>query len=69
MRLHCISLYPFYFIQLLNRNATSIEIKDAYRKLAFSLHPDRHDGCQIKTNQFKQATEAYQILSGMCVWM
>lgn len=47
-----------------DRNATQTEIKEAYRKLAFTLHPDRHDGCEIKTNQFKNATEAYQTLSG-----
>ena len=48
-----------------DRNATQTEIKEAYRKLAFTLHPDRHDGCEIKTNQFKNATEAYQTLSGV----
>ena len=32
--------------------------------MAMILHPDRNDGCEIKGNQFKQATEAYQVLSG-----
>jgi curved DNA-binding protein CbpA len=31
--------------------------------LALSLHPDRHDGCAIKTKAFKEASEAYNILS------
>jgi curved DNA-binding protein CbpA len=58
-------MQDFYKVLKIHRNATQNEIKDAYRKLAFTLHPDRHDGepCQIKTNQFKKATEAYQILS------
>lgn len=53
----------FYRVLKIQRTASTNEIKEAYRKLAFSLHPDRHDGCQIKTNQFKEATEAYQHLS------
>ena len=40
-----------------------MEIKAAYRKLALTLHPDRHDGCQVKTQEFKAASEAYNILS------
>lgn len=30
--------------------------------MALALHPDRHDGCKIKTRQFKEASEAYNIL-------
>lgn len=40
-----------------------MEIKTAYRKLALILHPDRHDGCKDKSNAFKEASEAYYILS------
>lgn len=47
--------------------ASQNEIKDAYRKLALALHPDRHAGCEIKTSEFKTATDAYQTLSGMFV--
>ena len=39
-----------------------MEIKQAYRKMALALHPDRHDGCDVKTKQFKEASEAYNIL-------
>jgi len=46
------------------RNATQNEIKDAYRKMAMILHPDRNDGCELKGDEFKNATEAYQVLSG-----
>ena len=31
--------------------------------MALALHPDRHDGCEIKTKQFKEASEAYNILT------
>ena len=53
------------------RNATQNEIKDAYRKMAMAFHPDRHEGCEIKTDAFKEATEAYQVLSGewMRMWL
>jgi DnaJ-class molecular chaperone len=46
------------------RHETKNEIKDAYRKMAMALHPDRNDGCEIKGDEFKRATEAYQVLSG-----
>jgi len=39
------------------------EVKVAYRKVAMDLHPDRNDGCDKKTAMFKQAAEAYEILS------
>lgn len=35
----------------------------AYRKLALALHPDRHDGCKDKASAFKDASEAYNVLS------
>lgn len=38
-------------------------IKIAYKKLALQLHPDRHDGDAKKTQQFKDISEAYSILS------
>jgi curved DNA-binding protein CbpA len=50
------------FMPTHNRGATIPEIKAAYRKLALALHPDRHDGCDIKTRAFKEASEAYNIL-------
>mmetsp|Transcript_27531 Transcript_27531/g.56570 ORF Transcript_27531/g.56570 Transcript_27531/m.56570 type:complete len:275 (+) Transcript_27531:54-878(+) len=45
------------------RTATQNEIKQSYRRIALALHPDRHDGCQIKSDEFKEASEAYRILS------
>ncbi len=46
------------------RTASQNEVKDAYRKLAMALHPDRHNGCEKKAGEFKKATEAYTVLSG-----
>jgi len=52
----------FYKLLQVSSNATKTEIKTAYRKLALTLHPDRHDGDEAKTKAFKEATEAYNIL-------
>ena len=46
------------------RTATKQEIKEAYRKIALALHPDRHDGCEKKAEEFKIAAEAYNTLLG-----
>ena len=53
----------FYKVLNIHRTASNKEIKLAYRKKALDLHPDRHDGCEIKADAFKVATEAYQTLS------
>ncbi|KAL7447417.1 hypothetical protein ACHAXM_010627 [Skeletonema potamos] len=52
-----------YKLLHLPRTATQSEIKQSYRKIALLLHPDRHDGCDIKTAKFKEVNEAYRILS------
>lgn len=50
-----------YSILGLSTSATEEEIKKAYKELAKKLHPDRNNG--IETEQFKEITEAYDILS------
>ena len=60
LRLRCSYLLAYEYIE---RTASNKEIKTAYRKMALALHPDRHDGCQTKAEEFKVATEAYQTLS------
>ena len=52
-----------YKLLQLPRTATSPEIKQSYRRIALALHPDRNNGCPIKTNEFKLLTDAYTILS------
>ena len=53
----------FYETLGVNRNASKEEIKSAYRKLAMKYHPDRNPGDKSAETKFKEATEAYQILS------
>ncbi len=49
----------------LAKNATEDDIKKAYRKLAMKYHPDRNqgDGAKKSEEQFKEAKEAYEMLS------
>ncbi|XP_040371838.1 chaperone protein dnaJ 72 isoform X1 [Rosa chinensis] len=56
-----------YSILGLTRNASKEEIKEAFRKLAVKLHPDKHSHSSkavrdTATLRFKQASEAYQVL-------
>ncbi len=44
------------------RDASEDDIKSAYRKLALKYHPDRNPGDNTAEENFKQATEAYEIL-------
>jgi DnaJ-class molecular chaperone len=53
----------FYKVLNVSKTATTHEIKQAYRKLAMALHPDRNQGDPQKAAVFKQASEAYNVLS------
>ena len=47
----------------LNKNATDVEIKKSYRKLAMQYHPDKTKGDKQAEEKFKQISEAYAVLS------
>jgi molecular chaperone DnaJ len=53
----------YYEVLGISRNATEQEIKSAYRKLALQYHPDRNPGIKESEDKFKEAAEAYSVLS------
>jgi molecular chaperone DnaJ len=53
----------YYEILSVERSATAEDIKKAYRKCALAHHPDRNPGDKKSEEKFKEATEAYQVLS------
>ena len=53
----------FYSILGVERNASPEEIKKAYRKMAMQHHPDRNAGNKEAEEKFKEAAEAYEVLS------
>lgn len=53
----------YYEILGVTKKATAEEIKKAYRKVALQFHPDRNEGDKAAEEKFKEAAEAYEILS------
>ena len=53
----------YYEVLGVNRSASSDELAKAYRKLALKYHPDSHPDDADAINKFKEAAEAYEVLS------
>ncbi len=53
----------YYDVLGVGREASTGEIRKAYKKLALQFHPDRNQGDDEAESQFKSVTEAYQVLS------
>ncbi len=53
----------YYEVLGVDKNATDKELKSAYRKMAIKYHPDRNQGDKEAEEKFKEAAEAYDVLS------
>src|SRR5579883_1777486 len=53
----------YYEILGVEKNASEDDVKRSYRKLAIQYHPDRNPGNAEAEEKFKEATEAYEVLS------
>ncbi|MGA9670688.1 MAG: molecular chaperone DnaJ [Terracidiphilus sp.] len=58
-----VSKEDYYEVLGISREASDTELKSAYRKMALKYHPDRNPGDKGSEEKFKQASEAYQVLS------
>lgn len=53
----------YYEVLGVSKDASSPDIKKAYRRLAMKYHPDRNEGDKDAELKFKEASEAYEVLS------
>lgn len=53
----------YYEVLAVERTATVVEVKKAYKKLALELHPDRNPNDPTAEERFKEASEAYGVLN------
>ena len=53
----------YYDVLSVQKNSSPEQIKAAYRKLAVKHHPDKNLGDKSSEEKFKEASEAYHVLS------
>ena len=53
----------YYKVLGVSKSASASEIKKAYRKMAIKYHPDKNPGDKAAEERFKEAAEAYDVLS------
>ncbi len=53
----------YYEVLGVDRNATEAQLSESYRKLAMKFHPDRNPGDEEAVVRFKEAAEAFEVLS------
>ena len=53
----------YYDVLGISKSADNKEIKKAYRKIAIKFHPDKNPGNKEAEEKFKEAAEAYEVLS------
>jgi molecular chaperone DnaJ len=58
-----VSKADYYEVLGVSRDCSDQELKSAYRKQALKYHPDRNPGDHAAEERFKEASEAYQVLS------
>src|SRR5689334_17734511 len=53
----------YYEVLGISKSASADDIKKSYRKVAMQYHPDRNPGDKGAEEKFKEAAEAYEVLS------